>query len=207
MTQYRCLIVSFGVGIHDQFEQDIYEKLKCRIHSLDPFSGPIRPELAAPDENSTSVKLEANWFFHRLGFNNETIDFIFKYLQLDGQTVDVLKLDFKGREWEILPRMIAQNIDLLCEHVKQIVLIAHHHATFNQNFMGNHRRNYELVKRLEICFRLFRRDHRFFLIDLDKSEWQSDEFYLNLKLFHDELDLAYALFTYGELYFVNKKFF
>lgn len=112
--------------------------------------------------------------------------------------IDVFKLDAEGAEWESLPYIFDTNPGLLCDYVKQIAVETH-------SWLYNHTLNYQVVSRLEKCFRLFRRDQRFY-ISLGPTEWQMDSFNLDLKKYKDEVDLAKWLFTYGELYFVNIKF-
>ena len=90
------------------------------------------------------------------------------------------------------------NPDLLCKYVKQMAVETH-------SWLYNHTINYQVISRLEKCFRLYRRDQRFYET-LAQTEWQMPMFNLNLKKFKDEIELAKWLFTYGELYFVNINF-
>jgi hypothetical protein len=66
----------------------------------------------------------------------------------------------------------------------------------------------KLSKVIDICFRLFKRDHRFYLSGSVTSEWQKEnsDFKLQLHRFKDEVDLARFLITSGELYFINNNF-
>lgn len=212
----HCTVLSFGVNRNDRFEEDIHKRLNCVIHSFDPFVEPmrvtkIRNDINTTFKNSTSVKVANQWFFHSLGLSSQkkvttqhfssqmkSFGSILEYTNLSGKVIDVLKLDTEGAEWDFLEDMMltpTEHPNLLCKFVKQLVFEAH-------PWLNSHAYNYHLVRSLECCFRLFRRDHRFF-VELEKTEWQLDEFQLDLSLFKDEIDLAHFLFTYGELYFIN----
>lgn len=212
--------MSFGVNRNDKFELDVRTRLNCLVHSFDPLVEPIRVtlirnnKLGIYSKNSTSVQIDDKWFFHSIGLSSakkatktnslwmDTYGNIIKYINLTGQIIDVLKIDTEGAEWELIEDMMTiadnNNENILCSHVKQLVFEAH-------PWLNTHAYNYDLVKSLQRCFRLFRRDHRFF-VELEQTEWQADEFRLDLKLFKDEIDLARFLFTYGELYFANVNF-
>lgn len=163
------------------------------------------------DKPEVSVKLGDKWTFHSIGITNaqriknkleigwlDTFENIINYLNLNGKIIDYLKLDTEGAEWESLPYIMDTNPNLLCDYVKQLGIETH-------SWLYNHTHNYQVIQRLEKCFRLFRRDHRFY-VTLDKTECQTEHFSLNLKSYKDEVELAKVLFTYGELYFVNINF-
>jgi hypothetical protein len=139
------------------------------------------------------LKLEIKIYIRLTTYEN-----ILSYLNLEGKVIDYLKIDTEGAEWESLPHIMSTNPDLLCKHVKQLALETH-------SWLYNHTHNYLILKSLEKCYRLFRRDHRFF-ISLSQTEWQMKSFMLDIKKFKDEIELATVLFTYGELYFVNINF-
>jgi hypothetical protein len=118
---------------------------------------------------------------------------------LTNRVIDFVKIDTEGAEWDVIADVMSRQPGLLCDHVKQLAVETH-------SWLNNHTYNYAVIRKLDACFRLFRRDQRFY-IELEKTEWQrKDGFYLNLKMFHDEIDLARVLFIYGELYFVNVNF-
>lgn len=117
---------------------------------------------------------------------------------MEEKVIDVLKIDTEGAEWESLPHIMNTYPDLLCKQVKQLALETH-------SWLYNHTHNYLIIKSLEKCFRMYRRDHRFYL-NLEPTEWQLNSFMLDIKKYKDELELAIVLLTYGELYFVNKNF-
>ena len=85
------------------------------------------------------------------------------------------------------------------KYVKQIAIETHPQEKQVTLISG-----YKIIRNLEVCFRLFRRDHRFMWDE--KGEWQLDDYKLPIKRFKDEVDLARILFFAGELYFVNINF-
>ena len=92
-----------------------------------------------------------------------------------------------------------KNPDLLSKYVKKISIETHPHEkqiTFESG--------YKIIRSLEVCFRLFRSDHRFMIDGI--GEWQVEDFILSIKRFKDEVDMARVLFFAGELYFVNINF-
>jgi hypothetical protein len=127
-----------------------------------------------------------------------TYENILDYINLNGKVIDIFKLDTEGAEWESLPHIMSTNSDLLCKYVKNFALETH-------SWLYNHTHNYLIVKSLEKCFRMFKRDQRFYL-SITGTEWQMNSFMLDIKKFKDEIELATVLFTYGELYFVNINF-
>lgn len=212
LAHSNCLVLSFGVNRNDRFEEDIRNRLNCVVHSFDPFSEPTKVTLIRNGrKNLTTIEIDPQrWYFHSIGITSsrkktankqpklETFDEILRVVKLRGKVIDFLKIDTEGAEWDLIEELSQSNSNTLCKYVKQLGFEAH-------PWLNNNEYNYALVKSLETCFRLFRRDHRFF-IELEKTEWQLDEFRLDLKLYRDEIDLARFLFTYGELYFVNVNF-
>jgi hypothetical protein len=177
----ECTILSFGINKNDRFDQEINERLNCETHSFDPFEEPMRvlemrSRNGAELKEKVTLKLNTNWFFHSIGITNnarrrnvnkigwlDTYPNILDHLNLRGRVVDVLKMDVEGAEWESLPYIFETDIGLLCDYVKQIAIETH-------SWLYNHTHNYLIVKRLEECFRLFRRDHRFY-ISMPQTEW------------------------------------
>ena len=107
-------------------------------------------------------------------------------------------MDIEGPEKDFFEGL---NISYACKYFKQIVFETHKNFRFK-----------DLVK-LEECFRLFRRETRFFeeLIYDNRlgylTEFQSPNGYkLQLKTYFNETYLAEFMFVTGELYFINKNF-
>ena len=132
----------------------------------------------------------------------DTYENILNHLSLHGKTIDILKIDIEFAEYPTLEHILNTNPDLLCKYVKLIAIEIHP----NPNSDADHTSAYKLFHRLELCFRLFKRDQRFFFNDNAMTEWQVKNFQINLNRFKNELELAKWLFTYGELYFVNINF-
>ena len=128
----------------------------------------------------------------------DTYPNILNYLNLNGKIIDIFKIDAEGAEYESIPYIMNTNPDLLCKYVKQIAIETH-------SWLYNHTFNYQVIQRLELCFRIYKRDQRFYET-MVLTEWQVDGFKLELKKFQNEIELAKWLFTYGELYFVNINF-
>lgn len=183
---------------------------------MDPFNEPPRvqnlrnsmPEL----KKAVTLEIRKNWKYHSLGITNaerirdvkkigwlDTYEDILNYLGLVNKTIDVFKLDVEGAEWESIPYIMSTKPELLCKYVKQMAIETH-------SWLYTHPSNYKVLKSLEVCFRLYRRDQRFYISNGDKTEWQMPDFSLPLNKFKDEVDLARFLFLYGELYFINKNF-
>ena len=198
-----------------EFDEAINKQLGCIVHSFDPF---IEPEIVQKVRNSklsfkdsVTVPLNKKWFFHGIGitdhkeFINEikwmdTYSNILTYLNLNGKIIDIFKMDIESAEYSSLTNIMNTNQDLLCKYVKQIAIETHPDS--------EHSDAYKLFQRLESCFRLYRRDHRFFFNTRNSiTEWQLKNFKIDLSKFKNEVELAKWLFIYGELYFVNVNFF
>ena len=208
-------MLSFGVNTYDNFEESIQSNLNCVIHSFDPFIEPSRVSSLRNEnqafQNTVTVQITPKWFFHSLGITNkervqnfkkigwlDTYSNILDYIKMRNQVIDVLKIDTEGAEYEALPNIINTEPDLLCRYVKQIAIETH-------SWLNNHTHNYRVVQSLERCFRLFRRDQRFYE-SFAQTEWQLTSFKLELNKFKNEVELGKWLFTYGELYFANMNF-
>ena len=209
-----CVVLSFGIYNNDMFDESVNQEMNCTVHSMDPFNEPSRVvELRADNPSKAkAVKIEINkkWTFHSLGITNgerirdvnktgwlDTYEHILNYLDLNGKVIDIFKIDTEGAEWESIPYIMSTKPELLCKYVKQIAIETH-------SWLYTHESNYKVLKSLEVCFRLYRRDQRFYLSS--ESEWLIKGFQLPLNKFKNEVDLARFLFLYGELYFINKNF-
>ena len=212
-----CIVLSFGIYNNDMFDEAINKELNCLVHSMDPFNEPTRiTDLRSTNsslKNAVTLEINKKWKFHSLGITNEerirevnklgwldTYEHILNYLNLNGKIIDCLKIDTEGAEWESIPYIMSTKPELLCKYVKQLALETH-------SWLYTHSSNYKVLKSLEVCFRLYKRDHRFYMAGGGTdTEWQMGNFELPLNKFKDEVDLARFLFLYGELYFINKNF-
>jgi hypothetical protein len=216
LKKSNCIVLSFGINKYDSFDEAINSELNCITHSMDPFIEPNRViQIRSKSEmlnKSVSITIKRRWKFHSLGITNthgiinvnkkgwlDTYEHILNYLNLKGKIIDVLKIDTEGAEWDSIPDIMNTNQDILCKYLKQIAMETHPRKKSVV-------KNFKIIKSLEVCFSLYRRDHRFYMTNNAKSEWQMGNFKLPLSNFKDEIDLARTLFLYGKLYFVNKKF-
>ena len=208
-----CILLSFGSHLSVQFDEFINRELSCLVHSFDPF---IEPPIVNSKrmsnlefKESVTVPINNKWFFHSLGISDhsenqnkmkwiDTYENILKYLKLNGKTIDIFKMDIENAEYSSLTHILNTNPDLLCKYVKQIAIETHPDT--------NHTSAFKLFHRLESCFRLFKRDQRFFFESSSLTEWQVPNFQINLSRFTNEIELSKWLFIYGELYFININF-
>ena len=208
-----CILLSFGSNRRVEFDEFINKELGCIVHSFDPFiEPPIVDSIRSSNlklKESVTVPINDKWFFHSLGISDhsenqnkikwiDTYENILKYIKLNGKTIDIFKMDIEYAEYSSLTHILNTNPDLLCKYVKQIAIETHPRS--------DHTSAFKLFHRLEVCFRLFKRDQRFFFNSNSLTEWQVPNFQINLSKFKTELELAKWLFIYGELYFININF-
>ena len=113
-------------------------------------------------------------------------------------------MDIEGAEWKVFQQM---DMDYACKYFKQLHFETHHEKRFSSL------ENLELLKKLDKCFLLFRRDTRFFSpgsinpTELGVlTEYQRD-YPVNVRNYgRDGTELAAFILSYGEFYFVNKNF-
>ena len=119
---------------------------------------------------------------------------------IEHKIVDIFKIDIEGNEISVLETL---DYDYACKYFKQI-LIETHSPGSNNNL-------YYLIKRLEQCFSLFRRDSRLISPNfggevVKEISQEKNGYNINLKYFKDEDNLCNFLISTGELYFVNINF-
>ncbi len=120
--------------------------------------------------------------------------------------IDVFKMDIEYGEWSVLESI---DMNYACKYIKQFVLETHYKDGIKPSMSGAYLR---VVRKLEACFLMFKRDTRFFKDNVGlsygpKSEFQQPRTYkIDLNEFEDEIDLVEYLVTFGELYFVNERF-
>ena len=218
-------MLSFGVSKGISFDSEISSEssINCLTHSFDPYFHDNKPDIIEKikksKKNALSIRLNKDWYFHKIGLATTTVFItseknekyerldslknLLSYLSLDNVLIDYFKLDLnhKGLEFDVMTHIMDENMNLLCNNVKQIGAVL-------SPYKHNITHNYKVIKRLEKCFRLFRRDQHFFF-SYKKTEWQlakSTGYEIDLQNFKNDIELAKVLFTYGKLYFVNMKF-
>ena len=216
--------MSFGINEDATFDIEMRSKFLCQVDSFDPY---IVNDLFNKTgfENALTVRMDDKWRFHKMGITGSR-DFVIKknrigwiakledilnYTTLTNKVIDVFKMDIENGEWSVL---IHLDIDYACEYFKQFILETHtskiNSRTFNQNKDFN---PLNALRRLEKCFLLFHRDTRFYSSSqmdrygFDETEFQNHKkFKLDLYEFKDEIELFEFMITFGELYFLNKRF-
>lgn len=215
----NCTVLSFGINLDYSFDQEIYDRFKCRIESFDPFiEADLFKNIRSSDPSyykAYQLKVNEKWTFHRIGLVGDVLEekyanrvgwmaslnTILRIRGLLNKTLDLVKIDIEGNEADVINNL---DMDYACQFIKQLVFETHPPRLGDQPF--------RLLSKLEKCFRLFHRDTRFFQGDTygptgHMTEFQNpDEFKLQLKMFKTEIDLASYLFCYGELYFINENF-
>ena len=223
----KCTILSFGINVDYTFDQELNRQYKCQVESFDPFfEANLFSEMRSKSDSlkmSPSLVVNANplWRFHRIGVVGPelvknmnqigwlaTFDEILKYTKLENKIIDIVKMDIEGAEYSYLNSL---NIDYLCKYVKQFFIESHPKSGVSKKETALNM--LKLLRKLEQCFRLFKRDTRFFMqYNIDqygsyRTEFQEPrDFKLELKHFENEIDLINFMITFGELYFVNLNF-
>ena len=136
---------------------------------------------------------------------------IISYTKLNGKVIDIFKMDIESGEWDFLLHL---DLVFMCKHVKQFMLETHTpEITPATVFSLNWTEALNVMRKLEKCFLLFHRDTRFYRDNRNgaygfwKSEFQEPFVHkIDVNEFKSELKIIDFVVTYGELYFVNKKF-
>lgn len=218
-----CNVLSFGIRDDDSFDEVMNNKYGCNVYSFDPFVEPPRVKDIRAKINSESSKIEINknWYFFNLGITHlssndhsfwkrgsmVSLEEIISEFKLENQTIDVLKMDIEGGEFDVFKQL---NIDYVCKYVKQITIETH---PSNPNIPTYKLyENFKSLARIEACFLLFYRHTRFYMKEGPiptgwASEWEVDGgFQLDIKKFANEIDIASYMYLYGELSFVNRNY-
>jgi len=218
----QCNILSFGINVDESFDEDVNSIYKCKIESFDPFTeSPRFQEIRAKDpnlKNVVSMTVKDKWTYHKIGLvgtKNETknvpkepgwmatLEDILEYTRLKNEVIDIFKIDIENSEWSVLENM---DMDYACKYFKQIPFETHMPYGFKVDIL-------RILRRLEKCFLLYRRDPKFYKKFSRKpygflmTEWQLEDGYLlDIKEFKNEINLINFLLTIGEFYFVNQNF-
>ncbi len=235
MKQDKCVLITFGANKHDySFEYELLEKQNCKTETFDPFNEPLKVQhqrIINFQEKSYTIEMSANWRFHRIGLTEHDTKAVNKYsigwldsfpniidfIGMSNKTIDLLKLDIAGVEWEFLRTL---DIEYACKNIKQLIVDTHPLVKEKRT------KHLGLIKKLEKCFLLFHRSSIFLQKDLVAERAEEEKRLLNVKgqrmgtkpvdskshklheltLYDNEIDIINHLFLYGRLYFVNKHF-
>ena len=220
IEENKCNVLSFGINVDESFDDDVDSIYKCRVESFDPFTeSPRFKAIRARDpslKNELSMKIRNKWTYHKIGLvgteketKNKgqvgwmaTIENVLDYLSMKNQVIDIFKMDIENSEWSVFENM---DMDYSCKYYKQIVFETHI-PVVQVDIL-------RVLRRLEKCFLLYRRDPKFYKkfsrhpYGFLMTEWQLEEgFSINIKEFKNEINLSNFLLTIGELYFVNQNF-
>ncbi|KAL4233089.1 hypothetical protein ACF0H5_007774 [Mactra antiquata] len=101
-----CLVYSFGSGFRFDFEIAIYHDFKCDIHTFDP-SKPLTPDIRIPEGVTFhEVGLYGEDAINRRHWNMDTYPSIQKSLGHENRTIDIVKMDIEGSEWDAVEHML-----------------------------------------------------------------------------------------------------
>ena len=188
---------------------------KCQVESFDPFQ--IDKQFKKQGyENKLTIDMNDKWRFHRMGIVGEynksesknknqigwmaTLEEILVYVNLNEKVIDVVKIDTEGSEFGVLESL---NIEYACKYFKQFCLETH--PFYNPYHM------LELLRKLDKCFLLFRRETRFLKgsglnFSNQETEFQSKKFRIDLFEYKNEIELINNMIVLGELHFLNRNF-
>ena len=214
----KCLVLSFGSHGDVVFDEFINKKLGCIVHSFDHYMEPTivgQIRNSRPDQKERiTISLNDKWFYHSLGIYDRQMNFnkkgwvdtyanILEYLNLNGEIIDMIKMDIQNAEYAVLKQIMDTDSNLLCKYVKQMVVETHETHKGNE---FDHASAFMLLQRLELCFRLYRRDQTIAFSSSSNSGLMLKKMDEKFRKFKNEVDFAKWLFTFGELYFVNVNF-
>ncbi|XP_060078866.1 uncharacterized protein LOC132558337 [Ylistrum balloti] len=124
-SEYRplspCIVYSFGIAGDWSFDDEISRIYGCEVHSFDPSIGKV--------DHQRSNKIS----FHNLGlwgkpkgklrkWNMMNLKEIIEMLGHTEKTIDIVKMDIEGSEWQAIPNMLATGV---LKNVRQLFFEFH----------------------------------------------------------------------------------
>ena len=96
-----CLVYSIGSNNDFSFEQSVLNEIsdKCEIHTFDPTTGK-NPSNKPPSVHFHPWAVGSKTEVNKLGWEVKTIQDIISSLGHNDRTIDILKIDCEGCEWE-----------------------------------------------------------------------------------------------------------
>ncbi|XP_013392301.1 methyltransferase-like protein 24 [Lingula anatina] len=127
MVRGKCLVYSFGINNEWSFDDYMDKTLGCTVHAFDPSMA-----------EKTDFSRSRNIRFHPIGIGGKnslvlkkgqkakwplaTLGTILKLYGHENKTLDYLKIDVEGAEWDSLPTMYREGV---LARVKQLGIEVH----------------------------------------------------------------------------------
>eukprot|EP01041_Mallomonas_annulata_P001649 gene1649-3190_t len=128
ISRNRCLV--YSLGSHEQYDFEVYVNTQipgCEIHTFDPFfNGTGKPSYLNYHQMGIKGHItaqDANVTSNNLVF--ETLPAIIQKLNHTGLTIDILKIDVEGEEFDILTDELFHQLRSLQTTIRQIALEIH----------------------------------------------------------------------------------
>ncbi|XP_053405632.1 probable methyltransferase-like protein 24 [Mercenaria mercenaria] len=179
-----CLVYSFGSNFNFKFEEAVWARYKCEIHTFDPsraLNGVTIPtgvnfHLIGLSGNNFVRSEPDNWRtlqkYNTKTWNMQTLSSIRKSLNHTNRIIDILKIDIEGWEWSTLPEIMGSGV---LQYVKQICLEVHfgygikvfHHEKKSDTYEFTSEKwgNVQIPDQLKVLRNLFKSGFRIFKYD------------------------------------------
>ncbi|VDI21826.1 Hypothetical predicted protein [Mytilus galloprovincialis] len=181
-----CLVYSFGIGNDFRFD-DTMATLRCEVHSFDPSmnvseytreSGVVFHTFGIGSQNDDSFTPRTNEYIRKeqkSTWKLGKLSTILSNLGHQNMTLDILKLDIEGYEWDVLENIVQEG---LLSKVKQLEVEYHIFPDFPK------REKYvDVLKTFQSLWKLnFRRYYKFvhqFTPNENMAHLQADVAYVN----------------------------
>ncbi|ELU18025.1 hypothetical protein CAPTEDRAFT_222777 [Capitella teleta] len=131
-----CLVYSFGIRDDWSFDDALYEKMGCEVHSFDPSIGK-EDHMHKPKVHFHNLGL---WGSHFVNAENWTLDSFggilkklsheeasrpIKFITDQARVIDAVKIDIESSEWPFLQDVISASGPSVLRNVKQMALEIH----------------------------------------------------------------------------------
>jgi len=173
-----CLVYSFGINNDFSFDDAIAKKFKCTIRSFDP-SMRVGEHKRGQHISFYKIGLDGKNYVNMRNWNMMTLGSILDKFGESNQTIDYLKIDIEGSEWESIDSIVASG---LLSRVRQLALEIHVHSRTTAQMYSSYLR----LKALE---------------DVGMRKWYCSQNYYNLR----RTRIGFRTCCY-ELIYINTKF-